>query len=706
MAREPDARGPAGAGHRRSRRPGAPTAAASTHDRPGAGDPAPVRRQRASTAPGRPLAAEVVDRYLAPGPAPARRRDRAPVRDGDGRVRPGAAGARARGRGRQRGPRARGGAARASPTGGRSRSPTPAPSRGPRWTGSTPTGSPAASCSRLLGDPPRPWVGTRSARRRSSTRWTRRGPRSRPARSWSGSTSRPAASWPTARPARGAGRAVAGVQPSSRGGLDAYDPSGQPIPTGAQRALVGPAPVRRRGGRAPSRVCPAHDRRPGARRAGPGGRRRVRADRPRRSRTRCARSSPAAWTRTARSRTTCSRTGCSRGPGTRVLVPAGPLLVAPRPRRRRALRTRRRAPAGRSRCSCSRSRSPAATGSPPSRSSSARCPDWLVDEPDSPARAAAEIALRRALLPGHPLAFIEPAAERRASARVAGGRQRAAARRRRRRGDRPPARRIGRGHRRRAAWPSVAASLRASRDPARADAASRLDACDAAGRRGDATLAALEDRGWQRAGRPALGIRRGASAPRRSPSGPRRSTRCRRGAPGPRLRLQAGQLVGLVLVVDQAPAGGAVPARPRAACRTPRGGAARPTPPRRDAPVGEQAERARELAAVGASARTPSAAGAAEYGVATRIPARSRRRSRSDRMFGAIPGTASPSSLNRRGAGEQRLDEQQAPAVADAVERGPERARGRLRGRGRRRRRGTGGHRVHGRGGLAGRHRR
>jgi hypothetical protein len=36
-------------------------------------------------------------------------------------------------------------------------------------------------------------------------------------------------------------------------------------------------------------------------------------------------------------------------------------------------------------------------------------PDWLADEPDFGARAAAEIALRRALFPGHPMAFLEPA---------------------------------------------------------------------------------------------------------------------------------------------------------------------------------------------------------------------------------------------------------------------------------------------------------
>lgn len=35
-------------------------------------------------------------------------------------------------------------------------------------------------------------------------------------------------------------------------------------------------------------------------------------------------------------------------------------------------------------------------------------PAWLAGEPDAPARAAAEIALRRALLAAHPLAFVEP----------------------------------------------------------------------------------------------------------------------------------------------------------------------------------------------------------------------------------------------------------------------------------------------------------
>jgi hypothetical protein len=36
-------------------------------------------------------------------------------------------------------------------------------------------------------------------------------------------------------------------------------------------------------------------------------------------------------------------------------------------------------------------------------------PDWLAEETQFAARASAEIALRRALLPDHPLAFLEPA---------------------------------------------------------------------------------------------------------------------------------------------------------------------------------------------------------------------------------------------------------------------------------------------------------
>lgn len=43
-------------------------------------------------------------------------------------------------------------------------------------------------------------------------------------------------------------------------------------------------------------------------------------------------------------------------------------------------------------------------------------PDWLVDEAGAAGRAAVEVALRRALLPGHPLAFVEPAGDEARSA--------------------------------------------------------------------------------------------------------------------------------------------------------------------------------------------------------------------------------------------------------------------------------------------------
>jgi hypothetical protein len=92
--------------------------------------------------------------------------------------------------------------------------------------------------------------------------------------------------------------------------------------------------------------------------------------------------------------------------GTTVLVPAGPLLVArdlasgvpssaaTRAGRALALQLLGVALARRD-------------GLPASSIAVGAFPEWLVEEPDAPARAAAEIALRRALLPDHPLAFVE-----------------------------------------------------------------------------------------------------------------------------------------------------------------------------------------------------------------------------------------------------------------------------------------------------------
>ena len=50
-----------------------------------------------------------------------------------------------------------------------------------------------------------------------------------------------------------------------------------------------------------------------------------------------------------------------------------------------------------------------ASGLPADRIIIGALPAWLTGEPDTAARAAAEVALRRMLLPDHPLAFVEPA---------------------------------------------------------------------------------------------------------------------------------------------------------------------------------------------------------------------------------------------------------------------------------------------------------
>ena len=94
--------------------------------------------------------------------------------------------------------------------------------------------------------------------------------------------------------------------------------------------------------------------------------------------------------------------------GTTVLVPAGPLLVArdlvsgrpsdPATRAGRALALQLLAVALARR-----------DGLPAQSVAVGALPDWLVEEPDAPARAAAEVALRRILLPEHPLAFVEGA---------------------------------------------------------------------------------------------------------------------------------------------------------------------------------------------------------------------------------------------------------------------------------------------------------
>ena len=106
----------------------------------------------------------------------------------------------------------------------------------------------------VLGDPPRPWVGTGLGVGGDRGR-ARRGPgaRSMPAPSWSASTSRPAASWRSG--PRGPGRPSSAGGPSPRRAAASTRTTrpGQPIPTGAQRALavlrrfVDEAGARRRG---------------------------------------------------------------------------------------------------------------------------------------------------------------------------------------------------------------------------------------------------------------------------------------------------------------------------------------------------------------------------------------------------------------------------------------------------------------------------
>ena len=134
-------------------------------------------------------------------------------------------------------------------------------------------------------------------------------------------------------------------------------------------------------------------------------------------------------------------------------------------------------------------------------------PDWLADESDFAARAAAEIALRRALLPRQPLAFVEPAMGDEVSARWqavvtallpdAGDVELI----------------LRRSHASAVAtrgMAQAAASLRASRNPPELTgvAAAHASASVAAALE---TLEALGDRGWQALVDHPLGIRAGGA---------------------------------------------------------------------------------------------------------------------------------------------------------------------------------------------------
>jgi hypothetical protein len=194
--------------------------------------------------------------------------------------------------------------------------------------------------------------------------------------------------------------------PASRGGLVAHDPAGQPIPTGSQRALavlrsalddagarhgryvrlVTDAPALA----APDQAVVAAFERIDLVLADPireivSGR--VDPDR--------------ALADHAFAHRLLLRAG------TRIVVPAGPLVVAAdlaagvpsdtatRSGRALALQALTVALA-------------VADGLPRDAVVVGALPEWLGDEPGAPARAMAEVALRRALFPGHRLAFLEP----------------------------------------------------------------------------------------------------------------------------------------------------------------------------------------------------------------------------------------------------------------------------------------------------------
>jgi hypothetical protein len=101
--------------------------------------------------------------------------------------------------------------------------------------------------------------------------------------------------------------------------------------------------------------------------------------------------------------------------GSRILVPAGPLLVAPD-----LTRGMPSDPATRSGRALAMQLLAIALARRDGLRAGAvvagAMPDWLVDEPGAAVQAAAEVALRRALLPDHPLAFVEPSLGREAAA--------------------------------------------------------------------------------------------------------------------------------------------------------------------------------------------------------------------------------------------------------------------------------------------------
>ncbi len=194
--------------------------------------------------------------------------------------------------------------------------------------------------------------------------------------------------------------------PTSRGGLDAHDPSGAPVPTGAQRALavlrrhVDEAGARRRGYvrllteaqplAAPDQAVVAAFERIDAIVSDP--MREIVAGRVHPDRA-------------LADHVFAHRLLCRAG--VRVLVPAGPLVVSedfaagmpsnPATRAGRALALQLLGV-----------ELAVHDGLTADSVCVGALPDWLVDEPAAAARMLAEVALRRALLPEHALAFVEP----------------------------------------------------------------------------------------------------------------------------------------------------------------------------------------------------------------------------------------------------------------------------------------------------------
>ena len=358
---------------------------------------------------GRPLAGAAVDRWLAGVARRPRRRDRPAVRDGAARIRPRAAAARARrrvGRGR---PRARG------------RAPARARRRAPPETEATPPGGRRDRTDRCR--PDRAARAHRPARRGATGRGS--GRRS-PSPTSTGRSTRPP-SWPSPASTCCGSRSRSGASSPS-----ACTTPASTCPSGTRAIARRPAADRRRTARRATRPRPAASARsPGcaASRDGVAAERRgyvrlataipplgvpegavvaafervdlVEADPDRRDR-RSAASIPTARSPITRSRdgsiaapTRSSRSGRGRSSSRRTSPPA----CRPMPRHARV---------GRSRCSSRRRAGPRGRSRRRNGSSSGRIPPGWPTSRRRTARILGEVAVRRALFPGHVIRFDEP----------------------------------------------------------------------------------------------------------------------------------------------------------------------------------------------------------------------------------------------------------------------------------------------------------